>query len=461
MEKIASTEKRWPVLLTTMFASFMNPFMLAAVNIGLPDIQEQFNCSATTLSWITNSFLLANAMVLLPLSKAADIWGRVRFFKIGLYLFTLFSLLAAFSPNITLLITMRVFQGAGAALMHVTGLAILTETYPANKRGVALGINIGAVYTGLSLGPFVGGMLTQLGGWQLIFLAVVPLGLASIVMAHVNLRNVLSSLQKHAFDYQGSIIYALAIFAFIYGGGKIKTTPGFLIWLGGIVLMVFFFIFEKQHKTPILNVKLLQNNRRFTFSNLAAFIHYSATFGVSFLLSLYLQYSKGMTPGEAGLALVIQPLIMAVTAPLTGRLSDKIEPGTIASAGLLTTFVSLAGMVLLNTQSSLTFIIILLAILGLGFGLFTSPNTNAIMSSVDRQNLGIASGINATMRVFGQTISMMMATIFISIYLDKSVLSASNTSQLVKSMHLYFIFFSVLCLAGIWFSLQRNKSSKQ
>lgn len=451
-----SPQNTWPVLLTTIFASFMNPFMISAVNIGLPDIQENFDCSATTLSWISNSFLLANAMVLLPLSKASDIWGRVRFFRIGLYIFTLSTLIAGFSTNIAMLITARVIQGAGAALMSVTAVAIVTQVFPPNKRGVALGLNIGGVYTGLSLGPFIGGLLTQSGGWRWLFFAAIPLGIVTILFSHFNLKAANQKLHKHPFDYRGGLVYALAIFMFIYGGGKIKTAVGISMLVAGITLMVAFFYSQSKKEFPILNVNLLKTNKRFTFSNLAALIHYASTFGVSFLLSLYLQYSKGLSPGEAGLVLVIQPVIMAVTAPLTGRLSDKIDAGILASSGMALTLVSLMMMIFIQPDTSVSYISISLAILGLGFGLFTSPNTNAIMGSVQKQHYGIASGINATMRVFGQTLSMMMATIFISIFLANESISAQNTGLFVQSMNLYFVSFAVLCIPGIWFSIKRG-----
>lgn len=447
----------WPILLTTMFASFMNPFMLSAVNISLPDIQNQFSCSAKTLSWVTNSFLLANALVLLPISKAADLWGRVRFFKIGLYMFALFSLLSGLSISVDMLMLMRVFQGAGSALMHVTGIAIITECYPPNKRGFALGMNIGAVYAGLSMGPFIGGLLTQLGGWSLLFFSVVPLALITIVLSHINLRNVVISKNKGVFDLKGSLMYGLAIFLFIYGGAKIDTKTGIVLFAFGIMMMILFFVFEKRNLDPILNVKLLTTNRKFAFSNIAAFIHYSSTFGVGFLMSLYLQYSKGLSPGEAGMVLLAQPLVMVFIAPVTGRLSDKINAGYLASAGLILTFFTLAALSTINENTTITFITIVLALLGFGFGLFTSPNTNSVMGSVEKKDYGIASGINATMRVFGQTISMMMVTIFIAIFLGNQVISAINLGLFLKSMKLYFMVFSILSLAGIWFSMQRDK----
>jgi EmrB/QacA subfamily drug resistance transporter len=457
MNKTAS-QQRWPVLLTTMFASFMNPFMLASVNIALPDIQEAFSCNATTLSWVTNSFLLANAMVMLPLSKAADIWGRVRFFKLGLLIFTVFTLLAALSPSIYMLLLMRIFQGAGAAMMHVTAVAILTETYPAEKRGVVLGINIGAVYAGLSLGPFIGGLLTQWLGWQGVFYMVAPLGLASLVLAHFNLK--MKHLKKGPafFDVKGTLIYALAIFAFIYGGGQIKTFRGILLTVSGILLMALFFRLEKTRINPIFSVSLIKKNQRFAYSNYAALIHYAATFGIGFLLSLYLQVAKGLSPRDAGLILVFQPVVMAISAPFTGRLSDKIDPGKIASLGMFLTLFSLIGLMFLKTDSSLTYITTMLILLGLGFGMFTSPNTNSIMSSVEKKDYGIASGLNATMRVFGQTLSMMVATLLISVYLGKNPISAENSELFLQSMKIYFVIFSVLCIPGIWFSLQRGQS---
>lgn len=457
----AIKDKLWPILVTTTFASFMNPFMLAAVNIALPNIQEEFNCSATMLSWVTNTFLLANAIVLLPISKAADIWGRVRFFKIGLYVFTAFTLGAALSPNIALLLIMRAFQGAGAAMMSVTAIAILTEAYPEKKRGVVLGINIAAVYAGLSLGPFLGGLLTQWGGWPAIFFAVFPLGIISVIMAHLTLKPLHVYKVNTFFDVKGTIIYSLAIFAFIYGGGKIESIYGIIILVAGLGLMGLFYFVEKSRINPIFNVSLMKNNKRFAFSNYAALIHYSATFGVSFLLSLYLQFDRGLSPRDAGLILVIQPVIMAISAPLTGRLSDKFDPGKIASIGLLLTLISLTLMIFLSTGIAMSYLVVSLAILGLGFGLFTSPNTNAIMSAVDKKDYGIASGVNATMRVFGQTLSMMVATLFITVYLGKLSLSAETIDLFLKSMKVYFIIFAILCIPGIWFSLQRGEKGKK
>jgi len=343
--------------------------------------------------------------------------------------------------------------------MSVTAIAIITEVYPPEKRGVALGLNIGAVYAGLSLGPFLGGVLTELGGWSIIFISTIPLGIAAILLAHFNLKKKSQKLQQHPFDYKGSMVYAGAILAFIYGGGNIKTTFGTISLLAGIIMMIYFFFNQNKKTYPILNVKLLRNNKRFTFSNIAALIHYSSTFGVSFLMSLYLQFSKGLTPGEAGLVLVIQPVIMAISAPITGKLSDKADAGLLASGGMALTLISLVLMFFITPETPISLTMFALAVLGLGFGLFTSPNTNAIMGSVEHKNYGIASGINATMRVFGQTLSMMMATIFISIYLGKAALSATNIDLFTKSMNLYFIVFAAICIPGIWFSLKRGKKN--
>jgi EmrB/QacA subfamily drug resistance transporter len=449
-------QKLWPILLTTMFASFMNPFMLSGVNIGLPNIQHHFGCSATSLGWIINSFLLANAIMLLPVSKIADTFGRVKFFKIGLYIFTIFTLASALSPNIPLLITMRIFQGAGAALMQVTGLAIVTSAYPPDKRGVALGLNIGAVYTGLSLGPFIGGLLTQLGGWQLVFMASVPFGIFAVILAHLNLKESHLIKSNTSFDLKGSIVYALAILSFIYGGGKILTPYGFAFFVAGILLFILFYIIENKHQSPIFNVQLFRTNKLFSYSNMAALINYSATSGVGFLLSLYLQFAKGLSPRDAGLVLVAQPIMMAISAPLTGRLSDKVRPGILASIGMFLTLSGLVAFSFIEKDTPIGAITIVLVVLGLGFGFFSSPNTNAIMGSVDRKDYGIASGTSSTMRVFGQTFSMMLVTIFISMMLGKAQLSVETVDLYMTSMKICFAIFAFFCIPGIWFSLQRN-----
>ena len=453
----SGTSKLWPVLVTTMFASFMNPFMLSGVNIALPDLQHHFGCGASMLSWIINSFLLANAITLLPVSKIADTYGRVKFFKIGLYVFTLFSLGAALSPTIPILLFMRVLQGAGAALMQVTGLAIVTSAYPPNKRGVALGLNIGAVYTGLSLGPFIGGLLTQLGGWELVFGASVPLGIVAIILTHLSLKETFIEKNKLPFDLKGSIIYFVAILCFIYGGGKILTPYGTILFITGIILFIFFFVTENKSQSPILNVHLFRTNRLFSYSNLAALIHYSATSGIAFLLSLYLQFSKGLSPRDAGLVLVAQPIMMAISAPVSGRLSDKTRPGVLASFGMFLTFIGLVAMSFVQKDTPIEIITGILLLIGVGFGFFSSPNTNAIMGSVEKRDYGIASGTSATMRVFGQTFSMMLATIFISMMLGKKQISAETVGLFLKSMKICFTLFALFCIPGIWFSLQRNR----
>ncbi|MCF8360095.1 MAG: MFS transporter [Prolixibacteraceae bacterium] len=449
--------KRWPVLMTTMFASFMNPFMLAAVNIGLPDIQESFNCSGTALSWVTNSFLLANAIVLLPISKVADWWGRVKIFKTGLYLFTLFSLLIAFSPTLSSLLILRALQGIGSAFMHVTGIAIITSVYPPQKRGTALGLNIGAVYAGLTLGPFVGGFLTHLGGWAYIFFASVPLGILAIFFAHATLKNEHVKTNFKNFDFKGSIVYALAIFGFVFGGGKITTVTGITIFVVSLFLIFLFFNTEKKQANPVLNIGLLQSNKMFTYSNLAALIHYSASFAISFMLSLYLQFSQGLSPRDAGLILAIQPIVMVITAPLTGRLSDKIRPGLLATIGMLLTFTGLVSLTLFNNSTPIGAVSAILFVLGLGFGFFSSPNTNAIMGSVSRKNYGIASGTSATMRVLGQTLSMMVATLVITILIGQAKIGAENLGNFLLSMKICFGFFALLCLPGVFFSIYRSR----
>jgi EmrB/QacA subfamily drug resistance transporter len=455
-----NTQKLWPILATTMFASFMNPFMLSAVNIALPQIQTCFNCNATELSWVTNSFLLANAIVLLPLSKASDLFGRVRFFKLGLYLFTLFTFVAAFSNTISMFLIFRALQGIGAAMMQVTGMAIVTAAYPPNKRGVALGLNVGAVYTGLSLGPFIGGILTQWMGWQMIFYLVAPLGAVSILMAQITLREKHIIPEAKQFDIKGSLIYALALVGIVYGGGHLPAKLSWAIWGCGISLFVLFFLFEKRVKVPVLDVELLHSNKPFLYSNLAALIHYGATFGVSFLLSLYLQVSKGLSPRNAGLILIVQPICMAISAPITGRLSDKIRPGLLASIGMFLTLTGLVCLIFVGQGSSIGFITAILIFMGMGYGLFTSPNTNAIMGAVEHKDYGIASGISATMRILGQTFSMMLVTVFMTLFVGKQKLAADTAPMFLQTMQWSFMIFATLCVPGIWFSINRSKPRK-
>jgi EmrB/QacA subfamily drug resistance transporter len=457
MNHINGTVSKRVTLLIATLSSFLTPFMSSSVNIALPSIGKEFSLDAVLLSWVATSYLLAAAMFLVPFGKVADIQGRKKIFTYGISIYTLSSFIAAISTSAILLICSRIAQGIGGAMIFGTGVAILTSVFPAGERGRALGINVAATYSGLSLGPFLGGFLTQHFGWRSIFLVNVPLGLIVIVLVFWKLKGEWAEARGEKFDLIGSIIYSLSLVAIMYGFSLLPERLGNWLILTGILGILAFVWWETRVDSPVLNMNLFSNNTVFAFSNLAALINYSATFAVSFLLSLYLQYVKELSPQNAGLILVSQPIVMALLSPLAGRLSDRIESRVVASTGMALTVAGLVLLTLLNEDTTVGFIIVSLLTLGLGFALFSSPNTNAVMSSVEKRFYGVASATLATMRLTGQMLSMGIATLILALYVGKVQIMPENYPLFLNGVKIAFIISAALCFGGVFASLARGK----
>jgi len=444
-------------LVIASLSAFLTPFMMSSINIAMPDIGKELNADAVMLSWIAASYLLASAMTLVPLGKLSDIYGRKKIFMLGMSLFTLTSLLCAFSISAPMLIFFRIFQGAGSAMCFATGIAILTSIYPVQERGKVLGIAVAAVYIGLSLGPFCGGFLTHYLGWRSLFLLNLPFGVIIILLIIFKLKGEWKDAADQKFDLTGSIIYATAIFAIMYGISILPATVGIILILTGLVGLIAFVKWQRVVSHPVFEVTLFVTNRVYAFSCLAALINYCATFAAFFLLSLYLQYIKGLTPQGAGTILVFTPVIMAISAPYAGRLSDRKEPRVISSIGMGITALALVLLILLDNDTTLRYIVTSMVLLGLGTGLFSSPNINAIMSSVDKRFYGIASASVGTMRLLGQMLSMGIATLVFALFIGRTQITPESYPMLVKSIKVVFIISSVLGIGGIYFSLYRGR----
>ncbi len=444
-------------LIVATLSSFLTPFMGSSVNIALPSIGGEFQLNAVILSWVATAYLLAAAMFLVPFGRIADIYGRKKIFTWGVIIYTLSSLLAAISTSAAMLISFRVLQGIGGAMIFGTGVAILTSVFPPGDRGRALGINAAAVYIGLSLGPPAGGFLTEHFGWRSVFLTNVFLGLIIIIAIIWGLKGEWRGAKGEKVDFTGAIIYSLALVAVMYGFSLLPAMIGGVLIITGVLGILGFIRWEMRVESPLLNISLFRNNSVFTFSNLAALINYSATSATGFLLSLYLQYVKGVGPEHAGLVLVSQPVVMAVLSPLAGRLSDRVEPRLLASIGMALTTLGLVLLAFLNQDTGFGFILTSLIILGSGFGLFSSPNTNAVMSSVEKKFYGVASGTLGTMRLIGQMLSLGIAMLLFALYLGQAQITPEYYPLFVKSIRTAFIIFAVLCFGGIFASLARGR----
>jgi len=457
---LAATGKQI-VILIAVLAGFLTPFDGSAVNIALPTIGAAFHMDAIALSWVATTYLLSSVLFLVPFGKIADIYGRKKIFLYGIAIFGAASLAMTMVPSAGMLLLVRIVQGLGASMIFGTSVAILTSVFPPGERGRALGIYITAVYLGLTLGPFLGGILTENFGWRSIFFINIPIAIAAILLVLTRLEGEWSECKGETFDLSGSVLYGLALVAIMIGFSELPSGGGVALVLIGFLFAIAFIRFELRQEFPVLNMRLFSESRVFAFSNMAALINYSATYAVSFLLSLYLQYTKNFSPEYAGIVLIAAPVVQAAVSPVAGRLSDKIEPGIIASVGMGISALGLFLLIFLSETTPLWFIVMSLAVLGLGFGLFSSPNTNAIMSAVGKKYYGVASGIVSTMRLLGQMLSMGIATMIFAIVIGRVEITPEYYPAFVASVHYSFILFTIFCMIGIYASLVRSKRGQK
>ena len=449
------------LIAVTMTSSFFNPLMGSAVNIALPVISKEFMLNAVQMSWVTMAFLLASAVFLVPFGKIADTVGRKKIFLFGNMFFLLATVLCAFSGSGEGLIFSRFLQGVGSAMMYSSAMAMVISAFPPQERGMAIGLNVSAVYVGLSAAPIIGGFLTEELGWRSLFYLNASVSILIIFAIILKIKAEWIETKGEKFDWIGTLVYMPSIAALMYGFSKLPDTGAIIISAAGILGLVLFVLVEFKVSFPVLNMKLFFENKVFASSNLSAFINYAATFAVSFVLSLYLQYAKHMTPKQAGMVLVTQPVLMALVAVFSGRLSDKISPRWLASSGMAISVVGLAMLAFMEQDSSLKFIILALGILGFGFGLFSSPNTNMVMSSVDRKYYGIASATIGTMRATGMMFSMAIASLSIHLFIGAQKISDSNIGSFISSSRLIFLVFTILSIVGVFSSFVGKKAGMQ
>jgi len=448
---------RGPALLVTTLGSFLIPFMGSSINIALPSIGKEFGMNAILLSWVTTSYLLTIATFLVPSGRIGDIYGRKGVFLFGFVIYTFFSFFCAISTSAFFFISFRILQGIGASMTFSTGVAILTSVFPSGERGKVLGINVAAVYSGLSCGPVLGGLLIHYFGWRTIFLVNVPFGLLILFFTFWKLRGEWAEAKGEKFDLIGSILYGFSLVTISYGFSLLSEIWGAFFILLAIIGIWAFVKWEIRSKSPVFDMNLFRKNRVFALSNLAALINYGATFAVSFLLSLYLQFIKGLNPQDAGMIMVSQPIVQAVFSPLAGRLSDRIEPRMVASTGMALTAIGLSFFIFLDEKTALSFIVVSLILIGFGFALFSSPNTNAVMGSIEKKFYGVASGTLGTMRATGMMLSMGVVMLIFSLYIGRSQITSSCYPLFIKSVKAAFTIFTALCLTGIFASLSRGR----
>ena len=467
---------KWAVLLMTSIGAFMAPLDGSIVSVSLPSITTGLNMSYEMAVWVPTAYLAALTVLLLSIGRLSDMRGRKPFFITGFAIFTLASFLCSISSNGLQMIAFRIIQGIGAAFVAATATAIVTDVFPGKERGKALGINVMAVYVGLALGPSLGGFLTSAVGWRSIFYINIPIGLFVILLSLLKLHE--SSIPRRtSFDLAGASFFSFGIVPLllaltlggIYGWSSFLTTS---LLLGALIFLILFVLIERRKgDDAMLDTALFSHNRLFAAANISALLNYTSFFGISFFISFYLQRALNMSPIQAGAILFVMPVTMAVLSPVSGWLSDKIGSRALSSLGMALICVGLLWTSTLTLTSNSADVAFRLFIIGFGMGLFSSPNTSAVMGSVERSRLGIASGTLGTMRFLGQSMSLAIMSAVFASFVSSSTLSALfigiNSSTLgvaaevfVEGMRITFIISAIIAAAAVATSLVRGKNKK-
>jgi EmrB/QacA subfamily drug resistance transporter len=441
-------------------ASFIGPFMSSSVNVALPSIGKEFSMGAVSLGWINTAYLLAAATLLIPFGRMGDLYGKKRIFVIGLFLLMITSAILASSFSGAMVIAGRVFQGIAAAMLFATAMPILVSIVPPEMRGKAIGIVSGATYIGLSVGPLIGGLLTQQFGLRYVFWLYVPLALVLLALTYFMLEYTEERSEKTKFDIAGSAILGASLLLTMYGFSTLPSVLAGALTAIGIVGIIMFVMYESHTQAPLFDIDLFRRNTVFAFSSLAALINYAATFAIAFTLSLYLQQLRGLSPREAGLILVAQPVMQAIFSPYAGKLSDRIQPRTLSSIGMAIDCVGLLMLAFIRTDTSMVYIVGCLMILGFGFALFVSPNTNAIMSSVAKSSLGLAGATVGAVRQIGMMMSMGIVMMILALFIGKADIAPGNYQMFVQGLRIAFAVFAVACFGGVFASLARGKMER-
>jgi MFS family permease len=450
-----TTDKR-VVLIVVATVQFLTPFMFSAVGVALPSIGREFSATAVELGLVEMVYILAVALLLLPIGRFADIHGRRKVFISGIIVITLATIALSLSPSIEIFILFRFLQGLGAAMITSTSFAILTSVFPRSHLGRAMGIVVGFIYLGISAGPTLAGLMISWSGWRWIFYSAVPVELAALLFTLFKLKGEWLGAAGERFDIKGSIVYIISLYGLITGSAHLKIDPWALpaALLGGGGLVLFFFM-QWYTPQPLIQIRSIIRNRVFLFSSGATWLNYAAAFGVMFFFSIYLQVVKGVSPKSTGFILVIQPIVQSVVAPLAGRLADRYRPAPIATIGMGLCTVALMISLLLSRDSSFALVITIQILMGIGFGIFSTPNSAAIMNSVTPREYGMASSVVATMRTTGMLTCMTMITLILSHYMGDDPVTPATADGFISSMRLSLLIFSGMGMAGVFLSMGR------
>lgn len=447
-----------PLLVPAIAASqFAPPFMISGVAVALPALGADLGAGATALSLVETLFLAASVALLLPAGRLGDAADKVALFKAGMVAFAIASILTGLTSSIGALLVLRFIQGAASAAVQASGTAIIADAVPPERRGKAFGIIIGAIYAGLTLGPICAGFLVSQWGWRSVFLAGGATVFLLLLPTHLMLRASWRRPAPRAVHWPSAVLVSAGMLALV--GGAATLREGAAGWgaiaLGVLLLGIFVFL-QPRLDAPLLNTVLLVKNRVLAYALLVQTLLYCNAFGTVFLLSLYLQSVLGYSSHVAGEVLAVGTLLMAAIAPGAGALADRTRPALIASTGVAVVLAAAALATSLREGSSIVLVGLVLAIQGVGFAFFSSPNIAMVMNAVPRERSSLASALSATARSLGMVIGMLIVGALVSVNLGHQPVGADPV-RYIATMHTAFWILAALTAAALAFSLFRTR----
>jgi EmrB/QacA subfamily drug resistance transporter len=430
---------------------------MAAVNVAIPTLAEDLNANADKVGWLPTLYLLSSVAFMLPCGKLADNYGRKRVYTWGLIINLFAAAMSAMATSIDHILLWRFVQGAAGAMIFGTGIAIISSVTPEHKRGTALGIVASCVYFGLTAAPALGGWLTQVLGWRAVFYFQVPLVFGLIIFIKLKLPGDWKNDTFSKFDWIGTAQFSIFSLALVYGLSVLPSLLGWLCLAAATVLITLFVFHQSRHEQPLIRVQMFKENQLFSRSLATSFFMYGSNFALIFLLSLYLQYVKGFTPAKAGQILMLQALTMAVIAPFAGKLADRFQARIIATLGCIIVGGGLAMLNFIDQETSAAYLSMSLALVGLGFGLFSTPNNSAIMGAVKEHEVGVASASMNLSRTIGNLFGMSLVNLMMQYYIGDVAISAEQTVALLETVSLALAMSLSFVLIAIVVSASRGK----
>jgi len=451
-------EKKNLILLICTVLSFFTVFAVNAVMVVIPTIASEFHMSNIVQNWITIIFLLVVAVMSVPAGQISGKYGLKKVTILSIILFIIISIINVLVTSQEQFLACRFVLGISLSLINVTSMAMVVSAFKPEERGKALGINITGVYVGLSLSPVLGGILNYQLGWRSVVLFGVPFLFLILAILLTKIDEEWITFENVPLDIKGSISYGVGMVLFMYGFTILNEPLGIILTILGIIILIVFCLIELKQDYPVFDIRFFKN-RKFLSSNFASLCAYLATFAVTTILNYHLQYIKGFDSQTAGIILLIAPLCQVVLAPIAGRLSDRYVPQILAAIGMALGTISLLLFSFLDSQSSLEFLIISMIIYGVGFGLFSPPNTNVIMGSVPPKDTSIASAAVATMRTVGQAMSMGILTLVFAFIMGNVPIIEQYYPLLISSCQITCLICVILCIASVFASFVGIKST--